>query len=42
MRVRGSQKSNSGGEAVSDEGESDGHAESMIVGLPFDGTRLGG
>lgn len=27
---------------MSDEGESDGHAESIIVGLPFDGTRLGG
>lgn len=41
MSVRGSQKSNSGEEAVSEEGESDGQAESMIVGL-LDGTRLGG
>ena len=42
VRVLGSQKSSSGEEAVSEEGEREGHEESMIVGLPLDGRRVGG
>lgn len=41
VSVLGSQKSNSGEDEVSDDGERDGQVESMIVGLPCDGTMLG-